>query len=293
MKRLKSPENQYLDLMERIIDEGIDVKNERTGIVCRTVINADLEYSDFPLITTRKSFFKAAIAEILGYLRGYNSAKQFRDLGCNTWNANANENKAWLNNPNRQGVDDMGKAYRFRDLEYGVIGSDGDSVEFINIDQFKKIINNLSKGIDDRGEIMTAWHPHLEEFSCLRSCMHTHTFSLLGDTLHQTSYQRSCDVPLGLNFNMVQCHVLLNLVAQITGHKAGKVFHKIVNAHIYENQLELAKEQIQREPFTPPKLWINPDIKTLEDLETWVTTDDFALIGEYEHHEAIKYPFAV
>ena len=84
---------QYLALCQRIVDEGHWVENERTGIRCLTVINADLEYdvanNQFPLITTRKSFYKAAIAELLGYLRGYNSAAQFRDIGCNTWNANA------------------------------------------------------------------------------------------------------------------------------------------------------------------------------------------------------------
>lgn len=72
--------------------------------------------------------------------------------------------------------------------------------------------------------------------------MHTHTFSLVGDTLYLTSYQRSCDVPLGLNFNQIQCFVLLALVAQITGHKPGKAFHKIINAHIYENQLPLMRD---------------------------------------------------
>jgi thymidylate synthase len=123
--------------------------------------------------------------------------------------------------------------------------------------------------------------------------MHTHTFSLLGDTLHLTSTQRSCDVPLGQNFNQVQVFTLLALMAQITGNKAGKAYHKIVNAHIYEDQLELMKSvQLTREPFAAPQLHINPDIKSLEDLETWVTIDDFSVTG-YEHHEGIAYPFSV
>jgi thymidylate synthase len=123
--------------------------------------------------------------------------------------------------------------------------------------------------------------------------MHTHTFSLLDGTLYLTSYMRSCDVPLGLTFNMPQCFVLLALIAQITGHKPGKVFHKIVNAHIYENQLELMQQvQLKREPMPIPSLKINPDIKSLKDIETWVSTSDFELIG-YECHEPILYPFAV
>ena len=106
---------QYLDLSRRIVEQGKWIENERTGKRCLTVINADLTYdvddNKFPLITTRKSFWKAAIAELLGYLRGYDNAADFRAIGCNTWNANANDNADWLNNPHRKGEDDMGFVY--------------------------------------------------------------------------------------------------------------------------------------------------------------------------------------
>ena len=106
---------QYLDLCRRIVNEGEWVANERTGKRCLTVINADLEYdvanNQFPLITTRKSYWKAAIAEFLGYIRGYDNAADFRKLGTKTWDANANENAAWLANPHRKGTDDMGRVY--------------------------------------------------------------------------------------------------------------------------------------------------------------------------------------
>lgn len=281
---------QYLALCKNIIEQGQWVTNERTGKNCLTLINADLEYdvagNKFPLITTRKSFYKAAIAELLGYLRGYSSAAQFREIGCNTWNANANENDAWLNNPHRKGEDDMGRVY-------GVQGRAWQKPDGTPLDQLKKVVDNLANGIDDRGEIITFYNPGEFDMGCLRPCMHTHTFSLLGDTLYLTSYQRSCDVPLGLNFNQVQVFTFLALMAQITGHKPGKAYHKIVNAHIYEDQLELLQNvQLKREPFPSPKLEINPDIKSLKDLETWVTTDDFTVAG-YQHHEAIAYPFSV
>lgn len=281
---------QYLELCQRIVDEGQWVENKRTGTRCLTVINADLEYdvanNQFPMITTRKSYYKAAIAELLGYLRGYDSAEQFREIGCKTWDANANDNNAWLNNPNRKGEDDMGRVY-------GVQGRGWQRPDGSTLDQLSKVINNLKNGIDDRGEIITFYNPGEFELGCLRPCMHTHTFSLLGDTLYLTSYQRSCDVPLGLNFNQIQCFVLLALVAQITGHKAGKAYHKIANAHIYENQLELMRDvQLTREPFASPQLKINPEIKSLEDIETWVTRDDFE-VTDYQCHEAIQYPFSV
>lgn len=281
---------QYLSLCQRIIDEGTWVENERTGKRCLTVIDANLEYdvahNQFPLITTRKSFYKAAIAELLGYIRGYDSAADFRAIGCNTWNANANDNEAWLKNPARKGEDDMGRVY-------GVQGRSWTASDGSVIDQLQKIIDNLSKGIDDRGEILSFYNPGEFHLGCLRPCMHTHTFSLLGEQLYLTSYQRSCDVPLGLNFNQVQVFTLLALVAQITGHRPGKAYHKIVNAHIYEDQLELMRDvQLKRAPFESPQLKINPNIKSLSDLETWVTTDDFEVVG-YQYHDPIAYPFAV
>ena len=283
---------QYINLLKRIIDEGVWVENKRTGKRCLTVIQATQTYDAFPLDTTRKSYWKAAVAEIIGYLRGYSNAKDFAALGAPTWSANANENAEWLANPHRKGDGDMGLAYRFRRYNVGVWDKVNGGFDDVYIDQYKNIIDQLVNGEDNRGLIMSAWAPHFEPYSCLRSCMHTHTFSLLDGTLHLHSLQRSWDGPLGGNFNEVQCWALLAITAQITGHKVGKATHSINNAHIYEDQLELVKEQVERVPYPAPKFHINSDIKTLKDLETWVTMDDFA-VTEYQHHPAIKYPFTV
>lgn len=281
---------QYLDLCKRIIDEGHWIENKRTGKRCLTVINADLTYNvtdnEFPLVTTRKSYWKSAIAELLGYMRGYSSAADFRALGTKTWDANSNENEAWLNNPHRKGEDDMGRVY-------GVQGRSWQKPDGGHVDQFKKIVDNLSRGVDDRGEILSFYNPGEFHMGCLRPCMHTHTFSLLGDSLYLTSYQRSCDVPLGQNFNQVQVFTLLKLMAQITGNKPGLAYHKIVNAHIYEDQLALMRDvQLKRKPYPLSQLHINPDIKSLKDIETWVSLDDFEVEG-YQSYEPIAYPFSV
>ncbi len=281
---------QYLELCQRIVNEGVWIDNKRTAKRCLTVINADLCYDvaqkQFPLVTTRKSFYKSAIAEILGYIRGYDNAADFRKIGTKTWDANANENTAWLANPYRKGEDDCG-------LIYGKIARNFPKPDGGSVDLLRQIIDDLKQGIDNRGEIFTFYHPGAFHMACLRPCMYSHHFSLLGDTLYLNSTQRSCDVPLGLNFNMVQVYVLLALIAQITGHKAGQAYHKIVNAHIYEDQLALMRDvQLKRSPLEAPQLIINPDIKSLADLETWVTLDDFE-VTHYHHHEAIKYPFSV
>jgi len=137
----------------------------------------DVENNLFPLITTRKSYWKSAIAELLGYLRGYDSAAQFRAIGCNTWNANANDNSAWLNSIHRKGEDDMGRVY-------GVQGRSWAKPDGSHLDQLKKIVDDLSNGLDDRGEILSFYNPGEFELGCLRPCMYSHHFSLLGGKLY-------------------------------------------------------------------------------------------------------------
>ena len=288
---MRTAEQQYLTLCQRILDSGVMIKNTRTGKGCLTVINADFEYDTssgkFPLLTTRKVFWRGAIAEMLGYLRGYDNANQFASIGCNTWFANANETKAWLGNPHRKGSGDIGRAY-------GVQLRDWKNPEGESIDQLKKVVDALSNGEDNRRLIMTFHNPGELDRAALDACMHTHHFSVLGDTLHLTSYQRSIDVPLGLAFNMPQTVFLLRVIAQITGLKAGMVYHKLVNCHLYDDQIELMREQVSRTPFSEPSLIISDEIRTLKDLETWVNPQEekqFSVEG-YEHHSPIKYPFA-
>jgi len=290
---------QYQNLCKRILDEGVYVGHKRSGKKRLTVINETFTYdvgnNVFPLDTTRKSFWKAAVAEIVGYLKGYSNAHDFAALGAPTWLANANENKAWLDNPVREGDGDMGMAYRFRSYKVGV----GVYDNFMNIknvpvevDQFKNIIDKLNDRNDDGRLIMSAWHPFFEKYACLPACMHTHTFSLLGDTLYLHSEQRSVDVPLGLNFNQVQVFFLLAIVAQITGLKAGTATHSLINCHIYDDQVGLMKEQVTREVLDSPQFLMDTSIKSLADLESLEDLSNFGVSG-YEHHPAIKYPFTV
>ncbi len=289
---------QYLDLCQRIINKGEWLENKRTGTRCKTVINANFSYDlgddKLPMITTRKTSWRIAIAELLGYIRGETDAQRFKDLGTPTWFANANDNQAWLNNPHRKGDNDMGFVYGAVGRNYG-----GHHLAEKGIDQLKNVLDDLSKGNDSRGEIITFWDPSSFEYACLRPCMHTHQFSLLGDKLYLNSYQRSADLPLGVaGANQVQVATFARLIAQIISHSLGRKitattgFHSMVNCHIYENQLALMKEQIKRVPYPSPTLTINPDIKTLQDLETWVSLDDFKVTG-YQCHEAINYPFSV
>ncbi len=276
-------ELNYLNLCQRVINEGHWVKNERTGKRCLTIINADLEYdveSDFPILTTKKTFWKSAVAELQGYLIGLDNAADFRALGTKTWDMNANETEAWLNNPNRKGHNDIGMCY-------GVVAKNWNGLDLI-----QQVVDNLSAGIDNRGEMFTFWNPSEFDKACLRPCMYSHHFSILDGTLYLSSTQRSVDVPLGLPFNSIQCYVLLKLMAKITGLKAGKAYHKLVNVHIYEDQIEMMKVQINRQPKQcSPKFTISDKIQDYDDLFSHRLIDECDLVG-YEHHDAIKFPFS-
>lgn len=292
MMKIERAEKQYLNGLRRIYNEGTDLKNSRTGEICRTVINIDLTYdattNKAPILTTRKIINPyLPIAELLGYIRGVTSAASMRELGTKSWDSNANENKAWLNNPNRKGEDDLG-------LIYGAVARNWPIMPNINntVNLFHKVYNNLKKGIDDRGEIITFWNPGMFHLGCLRPCMYEYQFSLIGDDLYLNSTQRSNDWPLGCVANMVQVWLFLRLMAQITNKNPKYAFHRSVNCHIYGPQLEFVPSQLEREILTEPTIDINPDIKTFEDLETWVTISDFK-INYSEFHPAIKYPFSV
>lgn len=294
MKNIDRAEKQYLDGMRRIYEHGTDVANTRTGTVCRTIINIDMVYdassNKAPITTTRKPAPKLAIAELLGYMKGVTSAAQMRELGAKSWDANANENAAWLANPNRKGMDDLG-------LIYGAVGKNWPVVNppeggKQSLDLFHKVYNNLKNGVDDRGEIITFWNPGMFHLGCLRPCMYEHQFSLLGDDLYLNSTQRSSDWALGTDANKLQVWLLLRLMAQITGKNPKLAQHRNINCHLYSGQMSFVPTQLEREMLEEPTLDINPDIKTLEDVETWVTVNDFKVTIP-QTHPAIAYPFSV
>lgn len=288
---MKTTERQYLDLIQRTVDEGVWVDNPRTGTECLTVINADIDIdlrrADFPVPTTRKFNWKMAIAESLGYYKAFTNAGAFRALGAKTWDANANENEAWLKNANRIGPDHMGKVY-------GAVAADWPKHDGTSINLFRQVYEDLKAGKDNRGEIVTFWNPGEFELGCLRPCMHTHQFSLLGNDLYLNSFQRSQDILLGGAANIVQVAFFLQLMAHITGKRACKANLKIVNAHIYDNQYPVLMEkgQLDREPKLPPSLIISHEIKTWDDVVNIMTPDHVELLG-YRHHDPIVYPFSV
>lgn len=277
-------EKQYLAICRDVIDNGVWVDNPRTGKRCLTgrtsIMTYDVGSKEYPMITTRKVFPKMSLAEPIGYWQGLTSAADFRSLGTVTWDANANKTPAWVDNPLRNGEDDMGKVYGYFGHNFG------------GVNQFEKVVSNLSKSLDDRGEIITYWKPDQFNEGCLRPCLHSLQYNLVGDTLDMTATQRSADLPLGIPANMQQCYLMLELMARITGHKAGLVTHVINQPHIYEDQIDIMKEQLRREIIPcKPKLFIGESIRTWEDIMSIKNMNQFTVLG-YKSHPRLDYPFS-
>lgn len=302
----------WLDGLNEILEHGTWNFNERTGkrVLEKAFIDTEIDVGNgvFCLETTRacgKGVWKSAIKEIIGYIRGYRNSELFEAMGCPTWSANANENASWLANPHRKGHGDMGDAYLFRPKNYVpmILRSPNDpegikaKYEGEGRDMVRYIYEELCKGQDDRGLVVTAWNVDSFERSCLRPCMHTWAFNLIDGKLNLRTSQRSNDWLLGGIANEVQTYFLLAIFAHITGQKPGKAKHCSDNCHIYEDQYAVLMEhkQHERKPFPAPKLWISPEIDSLEALETFDMDkfDDYFKLEGYESHGPIRYPFSV
>lgn len=281
-------DNNYIDTCKKIINNGFIKYNERTKKRCVTSFGDlkeyDLSGGKFPLLTTKQMDIRPIAAELLGFIRGYTNAADFRQAGCKIWDANANKTKAWLDNPNRKGEDDLGRIY-------GAQARDWKKPDGSSYDQLKSIVGRLDKRIDDRRLIVSHWNPGELDLMALPPCHLLYLFGIEGDKLHLGMVQRSADVPLGVNFNVASYSLLLLLICRITGLKPGKFIHFIWNAHIYQDQMENMLHLSNREPYPPPSIWIDERITCLEDLETWVTTDCFKMI-DYQHHPKISFPFS-
>ncbi len=254
-------EYETRQLLRKILDEGVWVDNKRTGRKCLTIPEHTMYYDVAneppPLLTTKQSYPVTAWAEFLGYLRRYQWANQFDKIGTKTYYSNANETEAWLNNPYRAGTNHLGEIY-------------GAALESWELPQlFKKLMAHE----DDRGLKINFWKPEKFLRGCIRACMYEHTFTILGDTIHMESSQRSVDMGLGHNFNSLQCYFLLKFVSHITGLKAGKVKHNMVNLHIYDSHIDTIVEMLSRVPY---------DLDVTFKIADWVKSFD-DLVANDEH----------
>lgn len=282
----------YLDLLKKVFEGGVD-RPDRTGTGTRALFGAQMRFNmkdGFPAVTTKKLAFKAVKSELLWFLEGSSDNNRLKELsGTNEtiWSANA-EAPYWKKFAAHPG--DLGRIYGVQWRKWQ--GTDGKP-----IDQLLNVIHRIKDREESfkRRLIVTAWHPSELDYqeqevprAALSPCHIMFQFFVVDDMLSLQMYQRSCDMFLGVPFNIASYALLLHMVAQVTGLKAHEFIHTLGDIHIYHNHFEAVQEQLKREPLPLPTLWLNPDRK---DIDTF-TMDDIRL-DAYEFHSPIKASMAV
>ena len=279
---------QYLEVLEEILKSGVDRPN-RTGVPSRALfvrpLRFDLSMGQFPAITTKRLAFNQVKAELLWFIKGSRDVKELQALGCHIWDENANA-PYWKPKATFEG--DVGRVYgvQWRDWKRPVM--DGEDVILKSHDQLADLITRIKKDPTDRRLIVTAWNPGELEQMALPPCHMFFQCFVANDTLSLCMYQRSCDMFLGVPFNVASYALLTRMLAQVCGLKPGELVLILGDAHIYHNHFNQVEEQLQREPYSLPNIWLNSEIKDIDAF----TMDDIRL-ENYQHHPAIKAPMAV
>ncbi len=278
----------YLELVRNVLENGVR-KSNRTGTDTLSSFSehykVDLK-EGFPLLTTKKVFFRSVILELLWYLRGEDHIRWLRDeKDCHIWDAWADEDGyvgpiypvLWRRFPHLE--NDKGRGYAAN-------GTDSGPWEPKEFDQLQRAIELLKSNPESRRIVVSAWHPGLLNEMALPPCHIMYIFNVSDGRLNCHLTQRSGDIALGIPFNLACYSALTMAVANEVSLEPGVFSHTIVDAHIYVNHIDGLKEQIKREPRPLPTLEI--DSKPIDEL----TLEDFKL-SNYDPHPGIKFEVAV
>lgn len=287
--------DQYIECLKHVIENGND-RNDRTGVGTRSVFGYQMRFDlskGFPAVTTKRLAWKSVVGELLWMLSGSTDERTLAEItfeksreeliGKQTiWTANADNQAKDLGYVNTDLIKDLGPIYghqwRNWDAKIGFV------------DQIVELLDRLHYDPQSRRHIVSAWNADQINVMSLPPCHVMFQFYVHDNKLSCQLYQRSADLPLGSPFNIASYSLLTHMIAQIIGMKVGEFVYTIGDAHIYQNQIEVAKQQIKRKPFELPILEM-PDFSSLDELlRTGVS--DYKL-KNYKHHPELKYPFAV
>ncbi len=282
----------YLDILDTILKTGHD-RMDRTGVGTRALFAIQMRFlmkDGFPAMTTKKLFFDSMKAELIWFLRGSSDNNELNALGSKIWNGNANADY-WK--PKARFPGDLGRVYgvqwrKWRRFNESHLSDPKNEPLYHEVDQIAQVIKMIQNNPYDRRMIVTAWNPGELDMMALPPCHMMFQFFAADDKLSIHMYQRSCDMFLGVPFNIASYSLLLHMVAQITGKMPHEVVLTLGDAHIYHNHFDQVKEQLSRVPGKLPKLWLNPSITSIDDF----TLDDIKLL-DYIHQGMIKAPMAV
>ncbi|MBM6808547.1 thymidylate synthase [Faecalicoccus pleomorphus] len=282
----------YCELCEKIITDGKRVEN-RTGIDTIKVPSAHFQLDvgkEFPILTTKQLFIRQAVLEMLWiYQAQSNDVRWLQERNVHIWDLwEINENGDWcdektgavLKHFDPSFAHTIGTAYGYIVKKMGLMD---------------KLIYSLKNDVNDRRRVMSLWQDEYLDTAVLPSCVWSSEWDITDGVLNAWVHQRSCDVPLGLPFNVTQYAVLLCMLAQVCGLKPGTIDWSIKDAHIYVNQIDGIKEQIERYEtkgsLPAPTLWLNPEIDDFYAFDASKDIKDIRL-ENYEHMGKIRFPLA-
>lgn len=262
---------QYLDLLDHVLNNGYR-KDDRTGTGTLSVFGYQMRFDleeGFPLLTTKKLHLKSIIYELLWFLRGETHTRFLTENGITIWNEWADKDG------------ELGHIYGYQWRSWPK--ADG-----THIDQIDRVIESIRSNPDSRRHIVSAWNVGELDRMALPPCHLLFQFYVAGNKLSCQMYQRSCDIFIGIPFNMASYALLTMMMAQVTGLQPGEFVHTLGDAHIYLNHLDQVRLQLSREPYPLPVMKLNPEIKNINGF----SYEDFKL-ENYKAHPHIKGEIAV
>ncbi|KPN79731.1 Thymidylate synthase [Apilactobacillus kunkeei] len=314
-------EDAYLNLAKYVLENG-HRKEDRTGTGTISTFGYQMRFDlskGFPLLTTKKVPFGLIKSELLWFLRGDTNIQFLLKHKNHIWDEWAF--KSWVESDEYEGPDmtdfglraekdaefkkqylaekkkfcqriveddDFANKYGDLGLVYGSQWRKWKTTTGGTIDQIQNVIDQIKKNPDSRRLIVSAWNPEDIPFVALPPCHTMFQFYVNDGKLSCQLYQRSGDIFLGVPFNIASYALLTSLIAKECGLEPGEFIHTLGDAHIYSNHVSQVKEQLSREPYEAPKLWLNPDKESIFDYDM----DDIKVI-DYKHHDPIKAPVAV
>jgi dihydrofolate reductase / thymidylate synthase len=290
---LPHPEQQYLELIRRIIATGVS-RGDRTGVGTRSLFGETMRFDlrdSFPLLTTKRVFWRGVAEELLWFIRGETNANSLADKGVHIWDGNGSRDFLDKSGFPDRHVGDLGPVYGFQWRHFGAEYKDMyTDYAGKGVDQLADIIAAIKKNPNDRRMVLSAWNPAALHEMALPPCHMMAQFHVANGDLSCLMFQRSCDMGLGVPFNIASYALLTRLIAHVTGLRAGDFVHVLGDAHVYNNHIDALQEQLTRQPRPFPRLVIRerPGIASIDDF----VMDDLQIIG-YEPHNTIRMKMAV
>jgi thymidylate synthase len=287
---------QYHNLLEDILQNG-EERKDRTGVGTLSVFSRQLRFDltkSFPAITTKKLAWRACVAELLWFLEGSSDERRLAEITHGT--RDSSKSTIWTGNaqasywkPKAEFESDLGSVYGVQWREWDTHTTDICQSEPIYIDQIKQVIEGIKKDPFGRRHIVSAWNVAELNKMALPPCHVMFQFYVSKDGgLSCHMYQRSVDTFLGLPFNIASYALLTNMIAHVTGLTAKELVISTGDTHLYLDHVDQVKEQLNRQAFELPTLWLNPEVKNIDHF----TMEDIKL-ENYVSHDAIKAKMAV